>query len=195
MKTAKELDAASTESSINSRLDHKSFLGQVTKISSIKTKKFVRSVDRDNCNWLALLGVEDYTAQSKVSVHPEFVAFAFHLYGLSRKLFLYIIFFELNNNTCTFTMNAEMLKRVRDFFSLFGEEAEVDASILQASTNLIRKNIMLVTEGDEFMLNPLIAGGSNARKRRKLIDGYCRLLEKKGLDTSVNFYPKYQFFK
>jgi hypothetical protein len=195
MKTSKELDAASTESSITSRLDHKAFLTHITKRSYVKTKKIIRSVDRDNYNWLALLGVEDYTAQSKISIHAEFVAFAFHLYGLPRKLFLYIVFFELNNSTGTFTIDEEMMKRVRGFFSLFGQEDEVNVSLEQASRNLIRKNIMVAIEGNEFMLNPLIAGGSNERKRRKLIDSYCRILEKNGLDTSTHFYPKYQFFK
>jgi hypothetical protein len=78
---------------------------------------------------------------------------------------------------------------------LFGQEDEVNVSLEQASRNLIRKNIMVAIEGNEFMLNPLIAGGSNERKRRKLIDSYCRILEKNGLDTSTHFYPKYQFFK
>jgi hypothetical protein len=41
------------------------------------------------------------------------------------------------------------------------------------------------------MLNPLIAGGSNENKRRKLIDNYSMLLKKKGLDTSIDFYPRY----
>lgn len=52
--------------------------------------------------------------------------------------------------------------------------------------------VAVVLDGSEYMVNPLIAGGSNENKRRKLIDVYCKLLASKGLDTSANYYPRYQ---
>ena len=191
MKASKELETELTENGISSRVNHKSFLEQVAKASSSKSKKLVRNVDKANYGMLAMLGIEDYITQSKVTVHPEFIAFAFHLYGLSRKLFMYLVFCEVNNDTCKLTINKEVMHRFRNFSLLFGEE-ETETSILQAARSLIRKNIMIALSDEEYLLNPLIAGGANENKRRKLIDQYSLLLQQKGLDTSVHFYPRYQ---
>jgi hypothetical protein len=125
-------------------------------------------------------------------VHPELVAYAFHLYGLSRKLFLYIVFYETDRDTCTFIVDAGMMQRFHAFCLLFDEEEVTDKSILQAIRSLVRKNTMIALHDEEYMLNPLIAGGSSENRRRKLIDIYCRSLEERGLDISVDFYPRYQ---
>jgi hypothetical protein len=195
MKTSKQLESNFAETSINIRLDHKVFVVHTAKKSSVKTRKILRSIDKGNQQIFAVLGIEDCVAQSKVSIHPEFVAFAFHLYGLSRKLFLYLTFFELDNNTCTFKIKAETIQRFLDFCSLFREEERRSSDVLQAARALMRKNIMIALDEESYMLNPLIAGGSNVRQRRKLIDNYSELLEKKGLDASLHFYPKYQVIK
>jgi len=192
MKTSSVSNKQLTESGVNSRIGHRSFLEHTAKAPNTKTRKMIRRVDKANQSVFALLGLQDYTARTKVAVHPEFVAYAFHLYGLSRKLFLYIIFYELNNDTCRFVIDNEMMRRFAVFCRLFGEEDETDKTILQAVRSLVRKNTMHAVEQNEYMLNPLIAGGSNESKRRKLIDVYCKLLQSKGLDTAVHFYPRYQ---
>jgi hypothetical protein len=192
MKTSKPLETELRENSIHVRLAHKTFLEHIRKHHCTKTKKMVRKADKAGINMLSMLGLEDSTAQSGIIVHPELVAYAFHLYGLSRKLFLYIVFYETDRDTCTFTADAGMMQRFHGFCLLFGEEEVTDKSILQALRSLIRKNSMIALNDKEYMLNPLIAGGSSENKRRKLIDIYCRLLEEKGLNVSVDFYPRYQ---
>ena len=192
MKTINHSEKALTESSVNSRISHRSFLEHSVKAPGTKSKKLTRHVDKTNQQVLGLLGLQDYTARTNVSIHPEFVAYAFHLYGLSRKLFLYIIFYELNNETCRFMVNPGMTQRFLDFCTLFGEEDQTSQTVAQALRSLVRKNTMISVDACEYMLNPLIAGGGNENKRRKLIDVYTRLLEDSGLDTSVHFYPRYQ---
>ncbi len=192
MKTLHIQETELKENGISTRLNHKNFLELTSKTPFARTKKIVRNVDKGNLNMLSLFGLEDHTAQLKISIHPEFVAYAFHLYGLARKLFLYIIFYEVNNDNCKFTIDKATMQRFREFCTLFGEAEESEKAILQAARSLIRKNAMILLEGEEYMLNPLIAGGSNESKRRKLIDVYSSILEGKGLDSSVHYYPKYQ---
>jgi hypothetical protein len=190
MKTAAARGEGLSENGINTRLTHKSFVDISTKAPSVNAKKIVRTVDKGN-QLLAILGVDDYTAQTTVSVHPECVAFAFHLFGLSRKLFMYIIFYEVNNHHCRFTIDAAMMQRFSNFCLLFGEQFVGDKTILQGIRSLVRKNAMVLIKDNEYMLNPLIAGGTNENKRRKLIDSYSILLKKKGLDPVLDFYPRY----
>lgn len=192
LKTANPVKADLNESGVNTRLNHKNYIGHLAKTSSVKTKKIVRNVDKANMSILSLFGIEDFTAQSKISIHPEFVAYAFHLYGLSRKLFLYIIFYEVNNDTCRCILDKAMMQRFREFCLLFEESEESDKSIQQAIRSLIRKNTMIALDAEEYMLNPLIAGGASENRRRKLIDVYSKLIERKGLDTSIHYYPRYQ---
>jgi len=192
MKTSKQMETELTESGINNRLSHRSFLQHLSSGHGSTSRKVVRNVDKGNEGILSMLGIEDATAQSKISIHPEFVAYAFHLYGFSRKLFMHIVFNELNNDTCLFKMDTAMMQRFREFCALFGEEEESKTLILQAIRSLIRKNTMITLDEETYMLNPLIAGGANENKRRKLINHYGSLLCKKGLDTSTHFYPIYQ---
>ena len=104
---------------------------------------------------------------------------------------MYLIFYEVNKDSGRFTVNDEMMRRFRRFCALFGEKEESDKAILHATRSLVRKNTMTAVEDDEYMLNPLVAGGANENKRRKLIDSYSALLKKKGLDTAMDFYPRY----
>lgn len=192
LKTTNPVETDLNESGVNTRLDHKNYIGHLAKTPSTKTKKIIRSVDKTNTGILSLFGIEDFTAQSKIAIHPEFVAYAFHLYGLSRKLFLYITFHEVNNGTCRIVIDKAMMQRFREFCLLFEEGEESEKSIQQAIRSLIRKNTMIALSEEQYMLNPLIAGGANENKRRKLIDVYSKLLESKGLDTSIHYYPRYQ---
>jgi hypothetical protein len=192
MKTVNPVEKNLTENGINIRLSHKNYIGHLSKTPFTKTKKLVRNNDKANMGILSLFGIVDYTAQSKISIHPEFVAYAFHLYGLSRKLFLYIIFYEVNNNNCRFNPDKALMQRFREFCLLFEDDEAADKVIQQAIRSLIRKNTMIALDDGDYMLNPLIAGGSSESRRRKLIDIYSRLLEKKGFDTSIHYYPRYQ---
>jgi hypothetical protein len=190
MKTATATGEGLSETGINARLNHKTFIDLSTKTPFVKAKRNLRTVDKGN-QLFALLGIQDFTAQTKVSVHPEFVAFAFHLFGLSRRLLLYIIFYEMNNDNCRFSIDSTLMQRFSKFSALFGEQVDDAKEIQQAIRNLVRKNTMILVGDNHYMLNPLIAGGSNENKRRKLIDNYSMLLKNKGLDTSLDFYPRY----
>jgi len=193
MQTTKNPQVLSSENSVNCRLEHRSFLTQAGKSKRVKSKRFTRKIDKSQKQILSLLGMEDFTLRSPVVVHPEFVAYTFHLYGLSRILLTYVVFFELDNKSCRFSLDASLRQRFREFCGVFGEEAECDEkAILQSARVLIRKNCMLRISEEEYMLNPLIAGGTIELRRRKLINEYCDYLDKKGFSASADFYPRYQ---
>jgi len=98
----------------------------------------------------------------------------------------------VNNDNCRFNLDKAMMQRFMEFCLLFEEGGASDKTIQQAIRSLVRKNTMIALGGGDYMLNPLIAGGSNENKRRKLIDTYSKLLERIGLDTSTHYYPRYQ---
>lgn len=193
MKTVAESLVGITESGINCRLNHKSFLEHARKTNRFHFKKLLRRVDKKEQKLIAALGLEDFPLHSKVHIHPEFIVFTQNLYGLARKLLVYLIFYEINHKTCRFTADEEMMKRFHRFCFLLGEELDGHTNIRQALTTLKRKNTLTPVDGDSYMLNPLIAGGSSERKRRKLIDAYSHHLEQNGFDSSIHFYPVYSF--
>ena len=191
MKTTEVTATSLSENGINARLNHKTFLEFSAKTPYAKVRKNVRKVDKAGSSLYAMLGIEDFTAQNRVTIHPEFLAFTYQLYGVSRKLILYIIFYEMNNDNCCFIMDFEMIKRFRQFSALLGEMEESDKAIIQATRSLVRKNTMVLVGGKEYMLNPLIAGGANENRRRKMIDAYSFILKRKGMDIAIDFYPRY----
>src|SRR5438874_2314639 len=121
-----------TERGISSRLNHKSFIEHARKTQRFKSAKITRAVDKANHQVLATLGLEDQPLQSMISIYPEFIAYTYNLYGFSRKLLMYIIFYELDKDTCRFLAGAQMMKRFHNFCFLFAEETEAEKNVLQA---------------------------------------------------------------
>ena len=160
MKTAAVQEQEVLETGINTRLYHKSFHDLSTKAPFVKSKKIVRRVDKGN-QLLAMLGIEDYTSRTKVSrpatrslLPSLFISLAFQ-----ESCSCILVFYEMNNDNCKVTVDADLIQRFNNFCALFGETHEDEKPILHAIKSLVRKNSIIMIAGKDYMLNPLIAGG------------------------------------
>jgi hypothetical protein len=191
MKTNETIETALSEKGIKARLLHRGFQEHAKRTYRFKRKKMKRTMDAVEEGILLLMKYEDQFLEPKVSLHPEFIAYTFHLEGVPRKLLMYIIFYELNTSNCRFILNAQMIYRFHEFCAMFGGKRHPDQVVKQAQKRLVKMNIMTSVERGEYMLNPLIAGGSTESRRRELINQYSMHLIEKGKDTSSDFYPVY----
>jgi len=180
-----------SESGLRTRFLHNAFLDHARRTFRYKRKKMSRTTDAVEDGVLHLMKLEDNFLEPKVTLHPEFVAFAFHLEGVPRKLLLYIIFYELNVDTCRFHLNAQMIYRFHEFCALFGGKRHPDSVVTQAKKRLVKMNIMQSVAKGQYMVNPLIIGGASKYLRTELINKYSFHLIEKGRDTSSDFYPRY----
>jgi hypothetical protein len=136
------------------------------------------------------LYVQETVLGGKVSFYPEAAAFTFYLDGCPRILFNYLVFFELNVDIGRFKWNPQVMERFITHCSLFKKEYR-DTAIKQALRRLVKDNIVLNYKRGEYLINPLITGGSNEAGRRDLIKKYTAHLIKKGKDPDIDFYPLY----
>lgn len=192
MKAKKTITSPLTESGIHSRLNHKSFLQFLLQTKRFKKRKLFRSVDKENQNTLFLLGIEGYTLEPSISLAPEFLAYSFHLSGISTKLLLYILFFEMDNHSFCFHIVPPLIQQFQKFCFLFEEKTFSDVAFTQALKNLERAHALLRLDKEVMMINPMIIGGLSRLKRKRLIKEYSLHLAEKGFDASTDFYPIYR---
>lgn len=132
----------------------------------------------------------DSLLEKAVSLHPEAAAFLFHMEGCPRKLLMYLMFFEVDLDTCLFRFNASVIKSFADYCMMFGP-AYADKVVKKAIGQLTRRNAILSTARGTYMVNPLLYGGKVPATRRELINKYGSLLIKKRKEVVKYCYPIY----
>lgn len=123
-------------------------------------------------------------------IRPEYVVFVHNLSGYPLRLLNYIIFFELDKLTGSFSTNPLMKERFKDFCQHNGDRPS-DETIRKAFRELSTHNAILSVSRNKYLLNPLIAGGSNMDVHRGLINEYCKTLIGKGRDPKSDLYPRH----
>ncbi|MBL7690605.1 MAG: hypothetical protein JNM41_03355 [Flavipsychrobacter sp.] len=132
----------------------------------------------------------DRLLQKPISLHPEAAAFLFHIDGCARKLLTYIIFFEVDIESCLFAFNAKVIYNFNEYCNMFGS-AYSDKVIRKAIGQLSRRNVAISTARGTYMLNPLLYGGISPGTRKELITKYGSYLLKKKKDVAECSYPIY----
>lgn len=138
-----------------------------------------------------IVNVDDRLVTPTIKLHPESVAFLFHLNGCSKNLAFYILMYELNHNTGEYHFNALVKEKFKTYAEcLFGEKYKID-TINQAHRDLVKANLVLNISTHLYIVNPLFAGGGSDAGRMLLTKKYTELLKLKSKDALTGIYPKY----
>lgn len=133
---------------------------------------------------------QELLLENKVHLHPESVAFLFHIEGCPRKLLMYIIYFELDVSSCMFKFNAQTIQSFKSYCMLFGAGYETSV-IKKAIRELVAANTVCNDSRGKYMVNPLLIGGKTQDTRRELIHKYDSLNLRKKRDPVMQLYPVY----
>lgn len=183
-------------------LKHKAFIKHMTKKAlkangdpKFKSKLYLRPINSsasDAEGFTNVYSASDRIITPELNLHPESVAFLFHIDGCAKNLLFFLIVNELNNLNGHYSFNANVVAQ----FSKYSEELfgikYTDSTIQQAHRKLEQKNVTTNVSKGKYFLNPLIAGGKNEAARRELLSDYSRLLASKTQkDEFMDLYPIY----
>jgi hypothetical protein len=178
---------------------HYRFIRYVTQnaIASLGRKfrmhKYLRPlrIEKVDDEFTNIVNADDRLITPTIKLHPESVAFLFHLNGCAKNLAFYIVMLELNHNTGEYYFNALIKERFKAYAeSLFGEKYKPD-TINQAHRDLVNSNLVLNISTHLYLVNPLFAGGGSDAGRILLTKKYTELLKLKSKDALTGIYPKY----
>jgi hypothetical protein len=134
---------------------------------------------------------EESFANAAIQLFPESAEYLFHVEGIAKKLFLFLLIHYVNPRTNQFLYNAQVASDFNNYNVLLGGKHVSDSNISQSLRKLVKGNIIQNIERGKYMLNPVIAGGMSLNGRRTLIQEYSQLLISKGKDPLLHFYPTY----
>lgn len=191
-----------TTSDLN-HLNHRDFIKHLSKKAltangdpKFKAKRYQRPINSspsDAAGFTKVNSATDSIIAPELNLHPESVAFLFHIDGCAKNLLFYLIIHELNTLNGHYSFNVKIVAQ----FSKYSEELfgmkYTDSTIQQAHRKLEQKNVTTNISKGKYFLNPLIAGGKNEAARRELLSAYSRLLESKPQkDEYADLYPIYK---
>lgn len=130
----------------------------------------------------------------KVSLNPEAAAFLFSLEGCRKRLLLYILFFELDTSNLLFKVNSQVIQSFQEYCLLFRVDYQKNI-IMKALRELVEQNVITNISRGNYMLNPLVTGGTKTATQRQLIADYSKILIDKSKDAEKLFHPRYYLKK
>jgi|688.fasta_scaffold305102_2 hypothetical protein len=164
-------------------------------VTKIKLRKFKRPVKYKKAvdSYISIINVDDRMLYSTSTlIHPEGVAFLFHLDGCSKNLLLYLILNKVDLKTCKYGFNQHVVDEFREYASTFFYTEYKNETIKQAHRNLVERNITSNEIRGVYFINPLITGGRSEADRRILLTEYSKhLINKTGVDPKEDIYPIY----
>ena len=73
-----------------------------------------------------------------------------------------------------------------------GNKSHTRGVIRSAIRKLVQHNIVTNIKREKWMVNPMIAGGTSALDRRRLIGVYANILVGKGKNGITDFLPRFK---
>jgi hypothetical protein len=133
---------------------------------------------------------EEYVSAFGRVLYPEFIEYAYLLEGCTKKLFYYLVFHQVDIDTCEFKFNDQMIFEFNSYNAVKGV-SYTTATVKSAKKKLVEHNIIVNLKRGAWMMNPMIIGGKSVDQRRRLINVYSDLLLYAGKSVSTKFYPVY----
>ena len=179
---------------------HKKILHDFTfdqhKIKLYKKKKISRVTSMGSDEGVKIPHLHnEVVSEIGVLIYPEFMEYCYFLDGCARKLLYYVIFHHMQT-TCEFVFNDQVIEEFAcyDAIMIRGNKSHTHGVIRSAIRKLVDHNIVTNIKREKYMVNPMIAGGTSALDRRRLIGVYANILVAKGKDGITDFFPRYNVF-
>jgi hypothetical protein len=179
--------------------DHYAFIKHVTQnaISSVgrkfKLNKYLRPlrIVKVDDEFINIVNVDDRIVTPTMKLHPESVAFMFHLNGCAKNIAFYLVMLELNHNTGEYQYNALIRDKFKTYAEKFFGVKYESTTIDQSHRDLVTANLVLNISTHLYIMNPLFAGGGSDIGRIMISKKYTELLKLKSKDPVLGIYPKY----
>lgn len=135
-----------------------------------------------------------YLSNQKISLSDEALLYLVHLAGHPKNVFLYILYYLLNEETLEFRTDSLVKHYYEEFCKTVGYKASSSA-MGEAIKKLVEMRLIINVARNWYMINPIVLGFKNNVIRNRAFTLYVNKLAEKGLVVKDYLLPQIGLLK
>lgn len=135
-----------------------------------------------------------YLSNQKISLSDEALLYLVHLAGHPKNVFLYILYYLLNEETLEFRTDSLVKHYYEEFCKATGYKLSSSA-MGEAIKKLVEMRLIINVARNRYMMNPIVLGFKNNVIRNRAFTLYVNKLAEKGLVVKDYLLPQIGLLK
>lgn len=135
-----------------------------------------------------------YLSNQKISLSDEALLYLVHLAGHPKNVFLYILYYLLNEETLEFRTDSMVKHNYEEFCKATGYKAS-SSSMGEGIKKLVEMRLVINVARNRYMMNPIVLGFKNNVVRNRAFTLYVNKLAEKGLVVKDYLLPQIGLLK
>lgn len=135
-----------------------------------------------------------YLSNQKISLSDEALLYLVHLAGHPKNVFLYILYYLLNEETLEFRTDSMVKHNYEEFCKATGYKASSSA-MREAIKKLVEMRLIINVSTNRYMMNPIVLGFKNNVVRNSAFTLYVNKLADKKKDIEEYLLPQINLIK
>lgn len=135
-----------------------------------------------------------YLSNQKISLSDEALMYLVHLAGHPKNVFLYILYYLLNEETLEFRTDSHAKHHYMEFCKAIGSKSS-SSSMGEAIKKLSEMRLILNISHNRYMMNPIVLGFKNNMIKRTAFNLYTNKLNELGKNVEDYLLPQIVLLK
>lgn len=135
-----------------------------------------------------------YLSNQTISLSDEALLYLVHLAGHPKNVFLYILYYLLNEETLEFRTDSMVKHNYEEFCKAIGYKASSSA-MREAIKKLVEMRLIINVSTNRYMMNPIVLGFKNNVIRKRAFTLYVNKLTEKDKDIKEYLLPQINLIK
>ena len=135
-----------------------------------------------------------YLSNQIISLSDEALLYLVHLAGHPKNVFLYILYYLLNEETLEFRTDSMVKHNYEEFCKATGYKASSSA-MREAIKKLVEMRLIINVSTNRYMMNPIVLGFKNNVIRKRAFTLYVNKLTEKDKDIKEYLLPQINLLK
>jgi hypothetical protein len=165
------------------------------KYQSVKTPLLVK--DKSNPEAIITTSNSEFVnlSNQKISLSNEALLYLIHLAGHTKNVFLYILYYLLNEETLEFRTDSLVQHYYMEFCKVTGYKASSSSAMKDAIKKLVEMRLIINVAHNRYMMNPIVLGFKNNVVRDSAFTLYVNKLAEKDKDIEEYLLPQINLLK
>ncbi len=134
-------------------------------------------------------------SNQKISLSDEALLYLVHLAGHPKNVFLYILFYLLNEETLEFRTDSMVKHYYIEFCKVTGYKGSSSSAMKDAIKKLVEMRLIINVAHNRYMMNPIVLGFKNNVVRNSAFTLYVNKLTDKKKDIEEYLLPQINLIK
>jgi hypothetical protein len=136
-----------------------------------------------------------FLSNQKISLSDEALLYLIHLAGHPKNVFLFILYYLLNEETLEFRTDSMVKHNYEEFCKATGYKASSSSAMREAIKKLGEMRLIINVAHNRYMMNPIVLGFKNNVVRNKAFTLYVNKLAEKKLVVEDYLLPQIGLLK